>query len=66
MVPAYSLLKNPVFDAQPLKGLLFEELTASLKRCPDTKRGRTDGPVPASAEVTILFMDVRDIIRLQL
>jgi len=34
-----SLLKNPVFDVQSLKGLSdFEELTASLKRCPDTKR----------------------------
>ena len=29
----------PAFDVQPLKGASeFEELTASLKRCPDTKR----------------------------
>jgi hypothetical protein len=35
----YRLLKNSVFDVQPLKGASdFEELTASLKRCPDTKR----------------------------
>jgi hypothetical protein len=34
-----SLLKNMAFDVQPLKGASdFEELTASLKRCPDTKR----------------------------
>jgi hypothetical protein len=33
------LLKNPAFDVQPLKGASdFEELTAWLKRCPDTKR----------------------------
>jgi len=34
----YSLLKSPGFGVQPLKGVAdFEELTASLKRCPDTK-----------------------------
>jgi hypothetical protein len=33
------LRKKSIFDVQPLKGhLILQHFTASLKRCPDTKR----------------------------
>jgi hypothetical protein len=39
-----------VFDARPLKGAVdVEDLTTSLKRCPDTKPELFSGPGPRRA-----------------